>query len=74
MIILAYIDSFKGKMRDELLDREIFYSIKDAQILIEIWRTHYNKVRLHSSLGYKPPAPAAVVIQPSQIDQVGLTL
>ena len=70
----GYIESFNGKMRDELLDREIFYSLKEAQILIEMWRNHYNMVRPHSSLGYKPPAPAAVVIQPSQINQVSLTL
>ena len=70
----GYIESFNGKMRDELLDREIFYSLKEAQILIEMWRNHYNMVRPHSSLGYKPPAPAAVVIQPSQINQVRLTL
>jgi len=61
-------------MRDELLDREIFYSLKEAQILIEMWRKHYNMVRPHSSLGYKPPAPATVVVQPSQIQQVSLTL
>ncbi len=70
----GYIESFNGKMRDELLEREIFYSLKEAQILIEMWRTQYNKVRPHSSLGYRPPAPAAILIQSSQIDQVGLTL
>ena len=70
----GYIESFNGKMRDELLDREIFYSLKEAQILIDIWRNHYNTVRPHSSLGYRPPAPVAVVIQPSQNHQVGLTL
>jgi len=61
----GYIEFFNGKMRDELLDREIFYSLKEAQILIKMWRNHYNTFRPHSSLGYKPPAPAAVVIQPS---------
>jgi len=70
----GYIESFNGKLRDELLNREIFYSLKEAQILIEMWRTHYNKVRPHSSLGYRPPAPAAVVIQSSQIIQASLTL
>ena len=70
----GYVESFNGKMRDELLDREIFYSLKEAQILIEMWRNHYNGIRPHSSLGYKPPAPVAVVIQPSQIMQVSLTL
>ena len=70
----GYIEPYNGKMRDKLLDREIFYSIKEAQILIEMWRNHYNKVRPHSSLGYRLPAPAAVVILPSQLNQVGLTL
>ena len=70
----GYIESFNGKMRDELLDREIFYSLKEAQILIEMWRNHYNMVRPHSSLGYRPPTPAAVVIQSSQIKQISLTL
>jgi len=70
----GYIESFNGKMRDELLDREIFYSLKEAQILVEMWRKHYNTFRPHSSLDYRPPAQAAVVIQPSQINQVSLTL
>ena len=69
----GYIESFNGRMRDELLEREIFYSLKEAQILIEMWRRQYNTVRPHSSLGYRPPAPVAVVVQPSQIQQVGLT-
>ena len=70
----GYIESFNGKMRDELLSGEIFYSLKEAQVLIEMWRKHYNTVRPHSSLGYKPPAPATVVVQPSQIQQASLTL
>ncbi len=53
----GYNESFNGKLRDELLNGEIFYSLKEAQILIERWRNHYNKVRPHSSLGYRPPAP-----------------
>lgn len=53
----GYIESFNGKLRDELLKREIFYSLKEAQVLIEQWRHHYNTKRPHSSLGYKPPAP-----------------
>ena len=48
------------KLRDELLDREIFYSLREAQVLIEAWRQHYNTVRPHSALGYRPPAPEAV--------------
>ena len=70
----GYIESFNGKMRDELLSGEIFYSLKEAQVLIEMWRKHYNTVRPHSSLGYKPPAPATIVVQPSQIQQISLTL
>jgi transposase InsO family protein len=57
----GYCESFNGKLRDELLGREIFYSLREAQVLIEAWRRHYNAVRPHSALGYRPPAPAAVV-------------
>jgi putative transposase len=53
-------ESFNAKLRDELLDGEIFYTLKEAQIVIEEWRQHYNTVRPHSSLGYKPPAPEAI--------------
>ena len=48
-----------GKLRDELLDGEIFYTLKVAQVLIERWRKHYSAVRPCSSLGYRPPAPVA---------------
>jgi hypothetical protein len=53
---------FNGKLRDEFLNREIFYTLKEAQVLIEGWRREYNTIRPHSSLGYRPPAPE--VIQP----------
>ena len=56
----GYIESFNGKMRDELLDREAFDTLWEAQVLIEDWRRHYNQVRPHSALGYRPPAPEAV--------------
>jgi transposase InsO family protein len=56
----GYIESFIGKLRDELLNREIFYTLKEATILIEQWRRHYNGVRPHSSLGYRPPAPDTI--------------
>jgi putative transposase len=69
----GYIESFNGKMRDELLKGEIFYSLKEAQILIEMWRKHYNTIRPHSSLGYRPPVPATFIPDPSQISPVGLT-
>ena len=61
----GYNESFNGKLRDELLNGEIFYSLKEAQILIERWRQHYNTVRPHSSLGYQPPAPKTVLPRPS---------
>ena len=69
----GYIESFNGKMRDELLNGEIFYSLKEAQVLIEMWRKEYNTVRPHSALGYRPPAPAAIVVTPTQFQSVGLT-
>lgn len=53
----GYNESFNGKLRDELLNGEVFYTLKEAQVLIEEWRQHYNHVRPHSSIGYKPPAP-----------------
>ena len=56
---MAYNESFNGKLRDELLNRELFYSLAEARYLIECWRRHYNQIRPHSSLGYRPPAPAA---------------
>jgi len=56
----GYIESFNGKLRDELLNGEIFYTLQEARVLIEMWRRHYNQVRPHSSLGYRPPAPEAV--------------
>jgi putative transposase len=69
----GYIESFNGKMRDELLAREIFYSLKEAQVMIEMWRREYNTIRPHSALGYRPPAPEAILSQPTQFQQVGLT-
>ena len=55
----GYNESFNGRLRDELLNGEIFYTLKEAQVIIEQWRQHYNHIRPHSSLGYKPPAPMA---------------
>ena len=57
----GYCESFNGRMRDEFLNGEIFYSLKEAQVLVEMWRREYNQVRPHSSLGYKPPAPVTVL-------------
>ena len=53
----GYVESFNARLRDELLDGEIFYSLREAQIVVESWRRPYNGVRPHASLGYKPPAP-----------------
>ena len=69
----GYIESFNGKMRDELLAGEIFYTLQEAQILIEIWRRHYNTSRPHSSLNYQPPAPAAVLALAPQNQPVSLS-
>ena len=57
----GYCESFNSKLRDELLDGEIFFSLAEAQVLIEAWRRHYNGVRPHSSLNYRPPAPESFV-------------
>jgi transposase InsO family protein len=58
----GYIESFNGKLRDELLDGEIFYTLIEAQELVERWRREYNWKRPHSSLDYRPPAPAAIEV------------
>mgnify|MGYP001055602067 CR=1 FL=1 len=57
----GYIESFNGKLRDELLSREIFTTLVEASILIEEWRKEYNQVRPHSALNYRPPAPEALI-------------
>jgi len=57
----GYNESFNGKLRDELLNTEMFYSLKEAATIIEQWRNHYNHHRPHSSLRYRPPAPLATV-------------
>jgi len=69
----GYIESFNGRLGDELLKREIFDTLYEAKVLIERWRIQYNTIRPHSALGYLPPAPAAIFIQPAQIQPVGLT-
>ena len=53
----GYNESFNGKLRDELLNGEIFYTLCEAQIIVEGWRWEYNHIRPHGSLGYRPPAP-----------------
>lgn len=62
----GYVESFNGKLRDELLNGEIFYTLREAEILIEGWRKQYNKIRPHSSLGYRPPAPETIEPLPRQ--------
>jgi putative transposase len=57
----GYIESFNGKLRDELLDRESFSTLQEARVLIEQWRREYNQVRPHSARGYRPPAPEAIL-------------
>ena len=57
----GYIESFNSKLRDELLDGELFYTLQEAQILIAGWRRLYNGLRPHSSLGQRPPAPETIV-------------
>ena len=66
----GYIESFNGKLRDELLNGEILYTLKEAQILIERWRIEYNTVRPHSSLKYRPPAPEAYLTTKSKMAEV----
>ena len=58
----GYIESINARLRDELLNGEIFCTLKEAQVLIESWRCHYNAIRPHGSLGYRPPAPETVVL------------
>jgi putative transposase len=60
----GYVESFNGKLRDELLNREVFYTLLEARVLIEDWRRQYNQVRPHSALGYRPPAPEAIAPPP----------
>lgn len=67
----GYVESFNGKLRDELLNGEVFNTLKEARVLIEEWRRHYNRVRPHSSLGYRPPAPETVPVTRSQISSGG---
>jgi len=68
----GYCESFNGKLRDELLNGEIFYTLREAQILISRWREHYNTVRPHSSIGYLPPAPEAILPRPAGLPYASL--
>ena len=68
----GYCESFNSKLRDELLNGEIFTSLREAEVLIESWRRHYNAVRPHSSLGYRPPAPEAILPPPRGLPYAAL--
>ena len=57
----GYVESFNARLRDELLNGEMFYTLREARVVIESWRRHYNRVRPHASLGYRAPAPEVVV-------------
>ena len=61
-----------GKLRDQLLDREIFYTLKESTVLIERWRQQYNRLRPHSPLGYRPPGPEAIPLTPASLRSAGL--
>ena len=65
----GYCESFNGKLRDECLNGEIFYSLKEATVVIEQWRKHFNTIRPHSSLSYRPPAPQTSAPTPLRLDR-----
>ncbi len=69
----GYIESFNGKMRDELLDREVLFTLEEAKTLSARWREEYNHVRPHSALGYHPPAPQAWLLAPQLVRASGRT-
>ena len=56
----GYVESFKGKMREQFLNGELFYTLQEAQIMTERWRRHYSTKRPHSNLGGSPPAPETI--------------
>jgi len=70
----GYLESFNGKLRDELLAREVFDTLLEAKVLVARWRRHYNAVRPHSSLGYRPPAPQTVLPWPQGWDRSDLQI
>ena len=69
----GYVESFNGKLRDELLDREVFHTLLEVQVLTERYRQTYNRIRPHSSLGYQPPAPETFLPGGSVPSLAGLT-
>ena len=69
----GYCERFNGKLRNELLDGEIFYTLREAQVIIEQWRWHYNRNRPHSALGYRPPAPETTVVRLTTVKKLSET-
>ena len=69
----GYVESFNGKLRDELLNGEVFYTLQEVQVVTEQWRQHYNQIRPHSSLGYRPPAPKTIILNQADPELVNLT-
>ena len=57
----GYCGSFNAKLRNELINSEMFHTLNDASVVIEQWRMHFNSIHPHSSLGYQPPAPEVVI-------------
>jgi putative transposase len=68
----GYCEAFNGNLRDELLNGEIFYSLKAAQVVIEQWRKHYNTISPHSALTYPPPAPETFAPSAHHLDEIVL--
>jgi transposase InsO family protein len=69
----GYNESFNGKLRDEFLNREVFYTLQELQVLLEQWRRTYNQIRPHSALGYRPPAPQTILPRLVPAGTFGLT-
>jgi putative transposase len=67
---ISYIASFNGELRDELLNRQLFYTSYEAQVLVEHRCVHYNRVRPHSALGYRPPAPETIMPLPPTPERI----
>ena len=65
----SYIGSFNGKLRDEVLSREVFDTLLEAKVLVDRWLWEYNHIRPHSSLGYRPPAPEAIIPMGAQVQE-----
>ena len=69
----GYVESFNGKLRDEFLDREVFDTLWEVQVFTEQWRHEYNHVRPHGALGYRPPAPVAILTTSSTLEATSVS-